>query len=263
VLIATVDGRDVIGVGAEMAADEREPPIPEEMFHAAMRWNAPLSEAHAEVLLDAFELDGAQRVLDLGCGWGELLCRAVERGPQLTGVGVDSSAVAISRGRALIDARGLAGRVRLVDTAGEMWTEPSERVICVGASHVWERTPAALAALAELTAPGGRLLYGDGFIEPGASASTTEMFEEFGSLGDVVAAARDAGWRVLHLSASDQLEWDEFESSFRAGPERWLLSDPAVEGAAQARAWLDMRLREYLDGYRGELGFCYLVLGHE
>jgi hypothetical protein len=152
--------------------------------------------------------------------------------------------------------------VRLIDTGGEAWTEPAERVICVGASHIWERTPAALAALSELVAPGGRLLYGDGFLEPGSSSFTTGLFEEFGSLEDVLAAARAAGWRVLHLSVSDQLEWDEFESAFRAGPERWLLAEPGAERADDARAWLDMRMREYVGGYRGELGFCWMVLGH-
>jgi precorrin-6B methylase 2 len=245
-----------------VADEHREPPIPDAMFHAAMRWNAPLSEAHAAVLLDAFELPSAERVLDLGCGWAELLCRAVERDPALTGIGVDSDAVAIARGDALAATRGLADRVRLIDTGGEAWTEPAERVICVGASHIWERTPAALAALAELVPAGGRLLYGDGYLEPDSSSFTTELFDEFGSLQDVVAAATAAGWRVLHLSVSDQLEWDEFESSFRAGPERWLLGDPATEGADEARAWLDMRMREYIDGYRGELGFCWMVLGH-
>ena len=243
-----------------MPEAEPKPPIPDDAYHAAMRWNAPLSEAHASVLLDALELDGAERVLDLGCGWGELLMRAMQRAPGLSGLGVDTDAAALQRGRALAAARGLGERLTLLDTGGEAWTEPADRVICVGASHIWERTAAALAALAALVVPGGRLLYGDGFVEPGSSEFTTGLFEEFGPLGDVVAAASQAGWRVLHLSVSDLLEWDEFESTFRAGPERWLLANPDVERAPAAREWLDMRLREYVDGYRGELGFGWLVL---
>jgi SAM-dependent methyltransferase len=245
-----------------MDSDGRDPPIPDEAWHAAMRWNAPLSTAHASVLLDAFELESAQRVLDLGCGWGELLCRAVERAPTVTGIGVDTDATALARGEALAAARGLGDRVRLIDTGGEAWTEQADRVICVGASHIWDGTASALAALSSIVVPGGRLLYGDGYVEPGASEFTAELFHEFGPIDDVPAAALSAGWRVLHLSVSDQLEWDEFESTYRAGPERWLLAEPDVEGAAEVRAWLDMRMREYVDGYRGELGFCWLVLGH-
>jgi SAM-dependent methyltransferase len=245
-----------------MDSDGREPPIPDEVRHAAMRWNAPLSEAHAAVLLGAFELESAKRVLDLGCGWGELLCRAVERAPTVTGIGVDTDPTARTRGEALAVARGLGERVTFRDAGGEAWSEPADHVICVGASHMWGGHAPALAALTRLVRPGGRLLYGDGYLEPGSSEFTTKLFGELGPLGDVLAAARDPGWRVLHLSVSDQLEWDEFESSYRAGPERWLLDNPDAEGAPEARAWLDMRMREYVDGYRGELGFCWLVLGH-
>src|SRR6202012_1527452 len=138
-----------------MPEDEREPPIPDDAYHAAMRWNAPLSEAHASVLLDAFELDDAERVLVLGCGWGELLMRAVQRAPALTGVGVDTDNAALERGRALAAARGLGDRVSLIDTGGGAWPEPSDRVICAGPSHIWERPAAALAALAPLVTPGG------------------------------------------------------------------------------------------------------------
>lgn len=240
---------------------EYEPPIPDEVWHAAMRWNAPLSETHASILLDALELNGASQILDLGCGWGELLMRAVGRSPALTGVGVDSDTTAIARGHTLAAERGLQDRVSLIDAAADSWAKPADRVICVGAKHIWEGTEAALAALARLTAPGGRLLYGDGYLEPAPSAFTSGLFPEMLPLPNLLAAAQAAGWRVLHLSVSGQLEWDEFESTFRAGTERWLLAKPDAEDASGIREWLDGRLREYLEGYRGELGFAWLVLG--
>jgi len=240
---------------------EYRPPIPDEVRHAAMRWNAPLSEAHASMLLDALELDDAQSVLDLGCGWGELLMRAVARRADLRGIGVDTDPIAVARGRRLAGRRGLADRVRLVEGAAEAWTEPAERVICVGAQHIWADARAALAALPELTAAGGRLLYGDGFLERNPSRFTATLFSDLGPLSMLPAAARASGWRVLHLSVSDRLEWDEFESTFRAGTERWLLAHPDAQDAAAIREWLDQRLGEYLEGYRGELGFAWLVLG--
>jgi SAM-dependent methyltransferase len=250
-----------------MPEDQYKPPIPDEVWHAAMRWNAPLSDAHASLLLDAFELEHGERVLDLGCGWGELLLRAVQRRPALTGIGVDNDTVAIVRGRALATERGLDDRVSFQEMPAESWTEPSDRVICIGAKHIWggpppAMTPQALTVLGELVEPGGRLLYGDGYLEPSPSSFTNELFPEVLPLSDVLAATRDAGWRVLHLSVSDQLEWDEFESTFRAGTERWLLANPDAEDASGIRQWLDGRMREYLDGYRGELGFCWLMLAH-
>jgi SAM-dependent methyltransferase len=249
-----------------MPEEQYKPPIPDEVWHAAMRWNAPLSEAHASMLLDEFELEPAECVLDVGCGWGELLLRAVRRGPTLTGIGVDNDAVAIVRGEALATQRDLSDRVSFREMPAESWSEPADRVICVGAKHIWGGPPPAMTAqalttLEKLVAPGGRLLYGDGYLEPNPSPSTSDLFPEVLALSDVLTAARDAGWRALHISVSDQLEWDEFESTYRAGTERWLLANPDAEDASGIRRWLDGRMREYLDGYRGELGFCWLVLG--
>lgn len=38
-----------------------------------MRWEAPLSEEHAALLLQRLDIQPGASVLDLGCGWGELL----------------------------------------------------------------------------------------------------------------------------------------------------------------------------------------------
>jgi hypothetical protein len=59
-----------------------------------------------------------------------------------------------------------------------------------------------------------------------------------------------------------QLEWDDFESTFRAGRQEWLLAQAADPRAADVRDWLDARERQYVEVYRGVLGFAYLVLAH-
>ena len=48
--------------------------------YARMRWNTPLSAEHADLLLGQLDLRPVRarlRIADLGCGWGELLLRAV------------------------------------------------------------------------------------------------------------------------------------------------------------------------------------------
>ena len=125
---------------------EYQPPIPKEVRHAAMRWNAPLSDAHASMLLDEFELDRAERVLDLGCGWGELLLRALQRSPTLTGVGIDNDTVAIVRGRALSAQRHLDDRVSLIEAAAETWTESAGTPRVSTKASVMPRTSARLSS---------------------------------------------------------------------------------------------------------------------
>lgn len=230
--------------------------------HAAMRWNAPLSCEHAGLLLDRLGLRPGDHVLDLGCGWGELLLRAVERGgPGATGTGVDVDAAALERGTRLRRARGLDNRVKFVPAGSATWRQPADRVLCIGASHAWPGVAEALAALAALVPPGGRLLFGEGCWErPPTPAAAAVFGDEVIALPEIVEQARAAGWRVLHLSTADQREWDDFEGTWRSGRQQWLLDHPADSRAEEVRDTLDAQQREYVETYRGVLGFCYLVL---
>jgi cyclopropane fatty-acyl-phospholipid synthase-like methyltransferase len=135
-----------------------------------MRWNTPLSEDHARRLIERLQTPSGSSVLDLGCGWGELLMRSVllaseEPGPAATGIGVDSDPSMVEPGRALAAARGAADRVSFARASADAWKEPADRVLCVGAAHAWGDARRALAALAGLVRPGGRLLFGDGCWE--------------------------------------------------------------------------------------------------
>ncbi|MFI6825054.1 SAM-dependent methyltransferase [Micromonospora sp. NPDC050187] len=236
--------------------------------YAHLRWNAPLSEDHATLLLDRLAIPDGARVLDLGSGWGELLLRAVTTGSpsgtsSTTGTGVDTNDADLARGRALAAERSLDTRVTFVEQDASTWREPADRVLCVGASHAFGGPAAALGALTGLVPAGGRLLFGDGFWERPPTAEATEIFgDQTLTLADLVDQARTLGWRVLHLSTADQREWDDFEARWRAGRQEWLLGHADDPRAAEVRDELDTQLRQYVGVYRGVLGFAYLVLGH-
>ena len=224
-----------------------------------MRWNTPLSELHAELLLDRMALEAGQHLVDLGCGWGELLLRALARTPGLRATGVDTDLTGLDRGRAAARERGVA--VDFAESDAATWAVPAERAFCIGAAHIFGSTEAALEGLARVV-PSGRLLYGDGFWAAPPNPAAEEIFgPDTLTLPDLLDAARAAGWRVLHFSTADQLEWDDFESTSRAGWQEWVSAHPADPRAAEVRDWLDGRLSQYVRDYRGVLGFTYLVLG--
>ena len=148
-------------------------------------------------------------MLDIGCGWAELLLRVLEAAPDAIGEGVDLDADAIAHGQApRRRQRGLTDRVDLrVSDAGDLqggW----DRVVCIGASQVWgapveELQPlpyaAALAALRGLLPRGGRLVYGDGiWTRPPTRAAVAPLAgrdDEFVTLGEVADLAVAAGLR--------------------------------------------------------------------
>lgn len=182
-----------------------------------MRWNTPLSEEHAALLLKRLEIRPQARVVDLGCGWGELLTRAVAAGgAECQGVGVDTDSALLARGRALAAEKGLADRIEFLNQEAGGWKQPADRLLCVGASHAWGDIQTALMALTEVVRPGGRVLFGDGCWTraPDSAGGAWALFgDSVRELDEIVGAAQTAGWRVIHLSTADQREWDEFEST--------------------------------------------------
>ncbi len=230
--------------------------------YAKMRWNTPLSEDHATLLLDRLDASNGRTWLDLGCGWGELLVRAVSAGPaDATGHGVDVDDRLLERGRSRAFERGLGDRVTFEAGSAADVEAAADRVLCIGSSHTLGGTRQMLDSLADRVSPGGRVLVGDACWEKPPTAEALEIFgDEVLPLVDVVEHARASGWRVLHLSTADQREWDDFESTWRAARQEWLLDNPNHDDAGGVRDQLDTQLRDYVGSYRGVLGFAYLVL---
>ncbi|HEX6357844.1 class I SAM-dependent methyltransferase [Actinophytocola sp.] len=225
--------------------------------YAALRWNTPLSENHAEELLDHLDLADAKHIVDIGCGWGELLLRAAAR-TSATAVGVDMDPTGLDRGRRAAQDRGLD--VTFVEQQAADWQGSADRALCIGSAHTLGGSRAMLARLAEIV-PRGRVLVGDGCWESPPTPAAHAIFgDDILPLADLVAACRETGWQVLRLTTADQREWDDFESRHRAGPREWLLANPSDPKAAEVQRQHDEREHEYLTAYRGVLGFAYLVL---
>lgn len=198
---------------------------------------------------------------DLGCGWGELLFRAVERTPALLGQGVDTNELNLARGRLAAQRRGLGDRVTLSNLDVLRYTGKADRVICIGASHAWGGTDAALRALRRHVEPSGRLLFGDGFWVRNPSQALVEMFGQLHSNAEslTVSAAR-AGWRPLEVEVADMGEWDEFEKKWTRAFEVFAQQHRDLPLATEVRTFISARRDQYVHGYRGVLGFVYLVL---
>lgn len=208
-------------------------------------------------------------VLDLGCGWGELLLSIVAATPGAHGTGIDNYGPDIRRGTRNAAARGLSDRVTFIEgTATEhIGDTAADLVLNIGAWHALGTVQEALSTLRTLVNPGGRVLFAAEFWErPPTDAELARMWPGM-SAGDCtdIAGLADcaiaAGFRPLRIESVTQGEWEEFESGTAADREEWLLSHPGHPQADEIRAQLDQARSIWLRGHRGIFGFAYLTLG--
>jgi SAM-dependent methyltransferase len=250
-----------------MTDDDLPPGLTRLSFHG------PLSEARAARLVGRLARTRPATVLDLGCGWGELMLRILAEVPGAVGTGVDLSGDDLARGRDNAVARRLADRVSFIqESAVGTARGPADLVLCVGSSHVLseakppQHTIDALHALRRLVNPGGRVLLGEGFWEhPPAPAEIAAMWpgitaEDHFDLAGLVDQAVRAGFRPEWIEAASLEEWDDFESGVGAELEEWLAGHQDHPRAAETRKRADDRLSIWLRGSRGRLGLAYLTL---
>src|SRR4029077_1241411 len=84
-----------------MTEAELPPRLTRSTFHG------PLSEARAARIVARLTGTGPRTVLDIGCGWGELMLRILAAAPGATGLGLDTDEGDLARGRDSARARGL------------------------------------------------------------------------------------------------------------------------------------------------------------
>ena len=241
-------------------ADEEE--FLGQLLRTDLTWNTPLSDAHADRLLSRLELSSAHRIVDLGCGRGRLLLQALARAPTARGVGVDLDRWELDQGRTSAKESGLEGRVTFVAHDASKYDGVGDRVLCIGAAHAWGGTETALVRLRAKTVPKGRLLFGDGFWTRPPPKRLVEVFGPLtSSLEALLSLARTSGWQILQSDTADLEEWDQFEEASYRGLERFAKRAPDHPLSGSARKYAERRRKEYYDGYRGTLGFAYLVLG--
>lgn len=230
-------------------------------FYEHLTFNAPLSDARADALAARLAARSPGDVLDLGCGWGELLVRVVDRAPGARGLGVDTDERHLDRGRARAAGLGLAERVTFEIRPAAEVTEPADVVVCIGSSHAFGDSVAdALPALRRLVRPGGCLVLGEGTWEERGPSEPHRVWDDVVALPSVAVLtdlAVAAGYRPLWIETASEDELFAFESGYLADLEEWLLH----HDDAEVRARADEHRTRWLHGYRNAFGFAYLTLG--
>ncbi|MGP4111740.1 SAM-dependent methyltransferase [Streptomyces sp. 4N509B] len=230
--------------------------------HADHPIAAPLDDDAVRRLLADGLPRGDERVLDLGCGGGEWLVRALTARPRLRAEGVDVSEGALAHARRTARRLGVEDRLTLhhQDATTFAGSHAFDLVLCVGATHAFGGLLPALAAAREHMAPGGRVLVGDGFWDGTPSPEAVEMLGDLADLPTTVDRVVAEGWTPVQGHVSTRQELDDYEWSWTGSLATWALDHPEDPDAGQVLQAATTHREEWLRVYRDVLGFVCLVL---
>jgi SAM-dependent methyltransferase len=226
---------------------------------------APLSDETVRRLLERAIPAGTGRVLDLGCGQGHWLARAMAGRPGLRATGVDIDAAIIADASEMLARADLLDRTDLYTSDAKTVSFPHtfELVLAVGVAHAFGGLLPTLAAAREHLSANGVVVVGDGFWErepDGATLDAGFAADEFEDLATTVDRVTGEGWVPVYGHVSTTEEWHDYEFSWTGTLSRWALDHPSDPYSVTALEAAEAHRKEWLHGYRGVLGFITMVL---
>ncbi len=227
-------------------------------YYESLDFNNPMTSETADLIVAELAKLGPQHVLDIGCGWAELLLRLLDVCPVATGHGIDHDEALIERARGNARDREIDSRVTF--TANVDAEQATDLVLNVGAEHVFGDLDRALVELRRFVKPGGHLLLGTQFWEQPPTPELIEAIGQVPTLPALIDSAVAVGWRPRNLRVAALRDWDHFEFGFLADWEQFVMAPTSGDEAARAAQAADEHRAEYLKR-RGILGFAFLTLG--
>jgi SAM-dependent methyltransferase len=234
------------------------------LAHAGRSILGPADGAQLDSLLDGLNLPPGARVLDVGCGKGDLLVRAARRGA--TGVGVDRNPWFIADARALAGSAGVGDRVTFEVGDTEEMTLPDELDLaaCVGATGALGGPVRAPGELASIARRGGAVIIGEGFWRVPPERAWLEAFgmepDEMLDREGTLRRMWDGGLEVVDAQDASEEGWEMYEDEYASSIERWAAAHPDDPDRA---AFLERTvfMRETWGGWRRRaMGFVTVSL---
>ena len=224
--------------------------------HGDLPWWNPIDGADFDALIAKAALPEGARILDVGCGNGNLIRRALAAVPGSVGTGVD---------RAILPA----------PPEPRLWFREEDfnpavfppvyfdMILCLGSTHAAGGAARALRTFLPLLRPKGLVLLGEGFWEREPDPEYLALLEaepgEFRDLAGTAALGTEAGYEVVATTPTSRAAWDRYEDTYAANLDRFVAenpSDPDVPALlARHRPWRE----GYLRWGRTTLGFALLL----
>lgn len=239
-----------------------------DLYNIAERYLEILNPSTPEKILTIGEVLGVSRdsrVIDFGCGFGELLALWAERFG-ISGIGIDIRPYACERAESKMKKQGLSRRIKIVcANAADYSFEKNgfDAALCIGATFIWGGYRQTIQAMKEAVRPGGKLAIGEVYWLKGnvpqeylnTTAPAGTMYEH-----ELLKVTREEGFDMEYIVRSSHDDWDRYEAGNWRGLLRWIDENPNHPERQEVIDHLHRIQEEYLRYQKEYIGWAMYVL---
>ncbi len=224
----------------------------------------PSSKEKILAVGDVLNLNSDSRVIDFGCGKGELLALWAGRFG-ISGTGVDLSKPFCEKARNKIKEKKLDDRIKIELANGREYTtnEIFDAGLCIGATFIWGGFRETVQALKKFVQPAGKLAIGEPHWLKGnipqeylnGSAPPGTLYEH-----EILQISNEEGYDIEYMVRASLDDWDRYNAGNWRGLVRWINDNPDHPDRQDVINRLRKDQDDYLRYEREYIGWAIYVL---